>query len=98
MTQPEKQGPSSMQQRGEWLIAPNLAPGARLQISSLLEAEELTPEVLELLAKFTRKLQAIERAAPAAEPCPKLDHCDIYAKPCPELTFCGQFSPKVAAL
>jgi hypothetical protein len=48
-------------ERSEWLISPHLAQGARLEIGSLIETEELTPEVLELLAKFVKNLQRLER-------------------------------------
>jgi hypothetical protein len=97
MTQAEKQG-ATTQPPSEWLISPSLTPGASLQISSLLEVEQLTPEVLELLAKFTRKLQAIEKPAPPPPPCPKLGSCGVFNKPCPELTFCSSFGVKIAAL
>ena len=82
----------------EWLLSPNLPPGARLQISSLIEAERLTPEVLELLAKFMKDLQKIERQQARIDPCPKLDVCEVHKGPCSVLTSCGTYTPKVAAL
>lgn len=97
MTQPDKQERSATRQRSDWLISPDLTPGARLQIGSLIEAERLTPEVLELLAKFMKELQQLEKDTPPVDPCPKLEHCDTYHKPCTALTFCGEFSVKVAA-
>jgi hypothetical protein len=86
----------SMPEPSEWLISPDLTEGARLQVSSLIEAEELTPEVLELLAKFMKKLRRLDKAPPT-DPCPKLETCQTYSKPCTVLTSCGSFSVKAAS-
>jgi len=95
MSQQDQQGKLTARQGSEWLISPELTPGARLQLSSLIEAERLTPEVLELLAKFTKELEQIEKGTPPApDPCPKLDSCQDYHKPCTVLTWCGTFSVK----
>jgi hypothetical protein len=85
-----------MNQRPQWLIAPALTQGTRLEISGLIEADELTPEVLELLAKFARKLERLERDKPPIDPCPKLESCGDYHHACTILTFCGLFSVKAA--
>jgi hypothetical protein len=85
-----------MQQRPEWLIAPDMTPGARLEISGLIEADALTPEVLELLAKFARKLERLEKDKPPIDPCPTLDTCLNYHKACTVLAHCGVFSVKAA--
>ncbi|MFI5015216.1 MAG: hypothetical protein ACHQAY_23010 [Hyphomicrobiales bacterium] len=95
MAQPNEQsGPSTAQ----WLISPQLPAGARLQLSSILDAERLSPEVLELLAKFTKDLQQLEKDKPPTDPCPKLEQCQDYHKPCTVLTYCGTFSVKAFAL
>lgn len=85
-----------MPERSEWLISPDLTDEVRLQISSLIEAEEMTPEVLELLAKFMKKLQRLDKAPPT-DPCPKLEICQAYTKSCTVLTYCGSFSVKAAS-
>jgi hypothetical protein len=95
MTEPNQQEQSVARHDPEWLLSPSLPPGARLQISSLIEAEQLTPEVLELLAKFMKDLQQIEKK-PAPDPCPKLEVCEVHKGPCSALTSCGTFTLKVA--
>jgi hypothetical protein len=87
-------------QNTQWVISPQLPQGARLQLNSILESDRLSPEVLELLAKFTQDLQDIERKAPVppVDPCPKLETCQDYHKPCTVLTYCGTFSVKAFAL
>lgn len=100
MTQPNDQPRPSAAQNAQWLISPQLPQGARLQLSSILDADRLSPEVLELLAKFTKDLQDIERKAPVppVDPCPKLETCQDYHKTCTVLTYCGNFSVKAFAL
>ena len=97
MAQSDQQDPAAREASPNWLIAPELSPGARVQISSVLEAEQLTPQVLELLAKFMKELQQIERGAPPVEPCPVLNDCKDYHHPCPNLTWCGKFWVKATA-
>ena len=92
MAHPDEQAKRDAQ----WLISPELPPGARVQLASLLEAERLSPEVLELLAKFTRDLQQVERPVAAEDPCPKLDTCNDYHRPCTALTMCGIYTLKAA--
>ena len=98
MTEPNQQERSVARHDPEWLLSPSLPPGARLQISSLMEAEQLTPEVLELLAKFMKDLQQIEKEKPPTDPCPKLETCETHKGSCSVLTSCGTFTLKVAAL
>ena len=95
MTQPDQGRPVS---RGdpEWLVSPGLPPEARQQLRSLLNSERLTPEVADLLAKFMKDLQQIEKATASPEPCPMLAKCVDYHGPCPELTWCRNFSFRVA--
>ena len=90
MTQPDQGRPVS---RGdpEWLVSPGLPPEARQQLRSLLNSERLTPEVADLLAKFMKDLQQIEKATASPEPCPN------HYQPCPELTSCGKFWVKATA-
>jgi hypothetical protein len=68
-----------------------LPAGARLQLSSVIDAERLTPEVFELLAKFMKELQQIEKGTPPVDPCPNLTGCQTYNKPCSALESCGKF-------
>jgi hypothetical protein len=93
MAQSEEQAGRSAAREpsANWLIAPQLSPGARLQISGVIDAEQLTPDVLNLLAKFMKDLEQIERSAPPVETCPKLQSCDDYHHLCPELNWCGKF-------
>ena len=83
-----------MRREPEWLISPDLPQGARSSLT-VLSTQRLSPEVLELLAKFMKELQAIEKkGTPPVDPCPKLTQCIDYHRPCPELTYCGTFSVK----
>jgi len=98
MNQPEQHARSTIRREPEWLISPELPAGARPQLNSILDSDQLTPEVLGLLSKFLKEVQELERRAPAAaDPCPKLDTCQDYHKPCTVLTYCGTFSVKAAA-
>jgi hypothetical protein len=79
-----------------WLVSPDLPSGVQLQISSLIEAENLTPEVIALLAKLMAELQQTAKVA-AANPCPKLSTCQEFTGDCTKLEFCGTYKVKVVA-
>jgi hypothetical protein len=98
MTQSNEQSGPSSARDAQWLISPQLPTGARLQLSSILDAERLSPEVLELLAKFTKDLHQLERDTPPIDPCPKLETCQDYHKTCTILTYCGNFGVKAFSL
>jgi hypothetical protein len=95
MTESGSQGQMVGRREVEWLISPRELPkGTQLQVSSLIEADRLTPEVLELLGKLAKELQQQKRDKP--DPCPKLTACTAFhsPNPCTELTVCTDFTVK----
>ena len=84
-----------------WILSPDLPPGIRLQLSTVIEAEQLTPEVFELLGKAMMELQTSEQTEEAVAArrvtCPKLRSCDNYVGGCPYLNKCGNYALKVTA-
>lgn len=77
-----------------WLLAPEEMPtGIRLHLSSVLEAKELTPEVLQALGHAVQGIQKSPKIIPPT--CPKLRECGTYKDPlpggCPNLAKCGQY-------
>jgi hypothetical protein len=79
----------------EFLIQPDLPPGVRIQIDSVIEAQQLTPEVIGILTNAMSEMQT--RAAASSIPtggCPRLQVCSgTYRGGCPRLHTCGTYAP-----
>jgi hypothetical protein len=76
-----------------WLLRPEEVPaGIRLQLTSVLEASELTPEVLEALGHAVRGIQKASKTIPYS--CPKLRECGSFKDPigCPNLVKCTDYA------
>lgn len=76
----------------EWLMAPDVPPGALVQISRVIEADELTPEVVQVLSGAMNELQQRAAARPKPTGCPRLVNCGVNSGPCPRLRSCGERS------
>jgi hypothetical protein len=76
-----------------WLLAPNLPPGLRLQFTGVVEAPELTPEVLRAFATALEEVQRAitQQVAPdkCDTRCGKLTTCQNRGIGCPILANCG---------
>jgi hypothetical protein len=81
---------------GEWLLVPDVPQGVRLQLSSVVEAAEVSPEVLTLLGRAMADLQAAPGLLPGRVTCPKLVKCGNYVGGCPRLADCENYSLKLA--
>ncbi len=77
----------------EWLVAPDVSPGARLSLGSVIDASQLTPTVLELLGRAMAELQRTAVPEMKADGCPRLQSCGSYNGGCPNLTKCGTYAP-----
>jgi len=77
----------------EWLLVPDVPPGVRLQLSNVVEAQQLTPEVLQLLGQAMTELQRSAAALPQARGCGQLTSCDNLVGDCPKLQRCGAYLP-----
>jgi hypothetical protein len=78
-----------------WLQAPDVPSGARLHISTVIEAEHVTPHVLEVLSKAMLALEdsAKTRDVISSDSCKRLRSCGTFRGGCPNLTSCGTYAP-----
>jgi len=80
---------------GEWLLVPEVPQGVRLQLSSVVEAAEVSPEILAQLGRIMGELQVHPGGLLGRVTCPKLKSCDSYVGGCPRLSDCGTYSLKL---
>ena len=85
----------SAAQGSEWLLSPDLPQATRLQISSVIEAEQLTPDVMQLLGSAMAEMQKAATAASAIpkDGCGRLRSCGSFRGGCPNLNHCGTYAP-----
>jgi hypothetical protein len=91
--------PRSFQSQGvsgpEWLLEPPPS-GVRLQLTTVAESKELTPEVIQALHTILEQLQkqrAQQPRAIAEAGCPQLASCREYSGDCNRLRNCGNYRP-----
>jgi hypothetical protein len=79
-----------------WLLPPNLLPGTRLQLTSLIKADSVTPEVLDALTKFMMELQSSSQVEDSdGGSCAVLVSCGNFSGGCTGLASCGAYAPIV---
>lgn len=79
-----------------WIVPPETLPGLHLHLDSLIEADQLSPEVIALLGKLMMELQQAAQAV-ANKGCPKLASCQEFTGDCTKLEFCGTYKVKILA-
>ena len=79
-----------------WLLPPDTPSGLHIQLDGLIEADQLSPEVITLLGKLMAELQQAARIL-ANKACPKLASCQEFTGDCSKLEFCGTYKVKVVA-
>jgi hypothetical protein len=69
-----------------------MPPGIRLQLSTVVEAQELTPDLIQALGQALEGIQKSVKTIPSS--CPKLRECGTFKDPigCPKLVKCGDFT------
>jgi hypothetical protein len=74
---------------------PDLAPGIQMQISTIVEAEHVTPDVIRLLGEAMAELQGVSRAKSEIprDGCQRLKKCGHFRGGCPNLAHCGTYAP-----
>ena len=76
-----------------WLLRPEeMPPGVRLQLSTVIEAQELTPDLIHALGQALEGIHKSAKTIPSS--CPKLKECGTFKDPigCPSLTKCGDYT------
>ena len=77
----------------DWLVPPGVPPGTTVELTTVIKAGGLTPEVFELLGQLARDAEAAARSDEVAGPsCPNLTHCHIFhdhGQTCPVLESCN---------
>jgi hypothetical protein len=76
-----------------WLVPPPLSTTTRFQISTVIDAAELTPEVLALLSEAMRALKDAKSVDGAIFDCAVLRSCGVNTEHCPRLEQCGTNGP-----
>jgi hypothetical protein len=79
-----------------WLVPPDTPSGLHIQLDGLIDAGQLSPEVIALLGKLMAELQQAAKIA-AKDPCPKLASCQEFTGDCTKLEICGTYKVKIAA-
>ena len=79
-----------------WLVPPDTPSGLHIQLDGLIEAEQLSPQVVTLLGQLMTELQQAARVL-ANKACPKLSSCQEFTGDCSKLEFCGTYKVEVVA-
>ena len=90
------QPPEASRTATGWLVPPDTPSGLHIQLDGLIEAEQLSPEIITLLGKLMAELQQAAKVM-AAKGCPKLSSCLEYTGDCSKLTDCGTYKVKIAS-
>jgi hypothetical protein len=90
------QNPEASRAGTGWLVPPDTPSGLHIDLDGLIEAEQLSPEVISLLGKVMAELQRAAKVS-AKDPCPKLSSCTDYTGDCTKLTDCVIYKVKIAS-
>jgi hypothetical protein len=78
-----------------WFVSPDLSAGTRIQLSTVIGAEMLTPKVLDLLSRAMQSLKEQPASPHQVDSgiCPELQQCANNTAQCPRLEYCGVHRP-----